>query len=86
MYTRRHRPTSRRTAGRRALTAASDFKAVAALRTGMPKTEELECVNPDCELDMFENHYTYDVPDDLSVSDLQCPYCGETEWLEKIEL
>jgi aspartate carbamoyltransferase regulatory subunit len=52
----------------------------------MPKTEELRCTNPDCELDMFENHYTYDVPDDLSVADLSCPYCGETAGLEKIEL
>ena len=52
----------------------------------MPKTEEIKCLNPACELDMFENHYTYDVPDDLSVDDLQCPYCGETDSLERIEL
>jgi len=52
----------------------------------MPKTEELKCTNADCELDMFENHYTYDVPDDLGVGDLQCPYCGETSDLERIEL
>jgi hypothetical protein len=35
---------------------------------------------------MFENHYTYDVPDDLSIDDLLCPYCGETSHLELIEL
>jgi len=52
----------------------------------MPKTEELNCTADDCELDMFENHYTYDVPDDLSVDDLQCPYCGGTTTLEPIEL
>ena len=52
----------------------------------MPKTEELKCTNDGCELDMFENHYTYDVPGDLAVSDLQCPYCGETSGLERIEL
>jgi predicted nucleic-acid-binding Zn-ribbon protein len=52
----------------------------------MPKTEEIKCRNTDCELDMFENHYTYDIPDDLSIEDLRCPYCGETEYLERIEL
>jgi len=52
----------------------------------MPKTEELKCTAPDCELDMFENHYTYDVRDDLSVADLSCPMCGSTDALERIEL
>ena len=52
----------------------------------MPPTKELRCVNPDCELDMFENHYTYDVPDDHGVDDLQCPYCGRTDSLGVIEL
>ncbi|MFB6268751.1 MAG: hypothetical protein ABEH83_02325 [Halobacterium sp.] len=52
----------------------------------MPATEELKCTSDDCELDMFENHYTYDVSDDLSVSDLQCPLCGGTDCLERIEL
>ncbi len=59
---------------------------MAALPTVMPSTEEIKCTNDDCELDMFENHYTYDVPDDLSVSDLQCPYCGGTDCLEEIQL
>jgi hypothetical protein len=52
----------------------------------MPKTEEIRCLDADCELDMFENHYTYDIPDDLSIDDLQCPYCGQTDSLELIEL
>jgi hypothetical protein len=52
----------------------------------MPKTEEITCTNEDCELDMFENHYTYDVPDDLSVDDLVCPYCAEREGLQLIKL
>jgi len=52
----------------------------------MPKTEELKCTSDDCELDMFENHYTYDVDENLGVSDLQCPLCGGTDCLEKIEL
>ena len=52
----------------------------------MPKTEEIKCTNADCELDMFENHYTYDVPDDLGVEDLACPYCGRSDTLELIVL
>jgi len=52
----------------------------------MPATEELRCTSEDCELDMFENHYTYDVDDDLEVSDLQCPLCGGTDCLDRIEL
>ena len=52
----------------------------------MPKTEEIRCTNDGCELDMFENHYTYEVPDDLGLDDLVCPYCTETESLERIEL
>jgi hypothetical protein len=28
------------------------------------------------------NHYTYDVPDEHSVADLTCPYCGGTELAE----
>ncbi len=52
----------------------------------MPSTEEILCTDDDCPLDMFENHYTYDVPDDLSVSDLQCPLCGGTACLDPIQL
>ena len=52
----------------------------------MPETEEIECTNADCELDMFENHYTYDVPDDLDLENLACPYCGRTDTLETIAL
>ncbi|WP_169302364.1 DUF7559 family protein [Halorientalis salina] len=52
----------------------------------MPKTEEIKCTSQRCELDMFENHYTYDIDDDLSISDLQCPMCGGTDCLEAVEL
>jgi hypothetical protein len=31
---------------------------------------------------MFENHYTYDVPDEHAVDDLSCPYCGGAELVE----
>jgi len=52
----------------------------------MPETVEVECDNADCELDMFEVHYTYDVPDDHSVADLTCPYCSSSGSLAEIEL
>lgn len=55
-------------------------------RTSMPATMEVECTADDCELDMAELHYTYDVPDDVSTADLQCPYCGSETSLEEIEL
>ncbi|QLG50968.1 DUF7559 family protein [Natrinema halophilum] len=52
----------------------------------MPRTEEIVCTDEDCYLDMFENHYTYDVPSDSDISDLACPVCGGTDCLEQIEL
>jgi hypothetical protein len=52
----------------------------------MPATLEVKCTSPDCELDMFELHYTYDMPDDVGVADFICPYCQESETLEAIEL
>jgi hypothetical protein len=52
----------------------------------MPPTKEIRCTDGDCFLDMFENHYTYDVPDEHSVADLQCPVCGGSDCLEEIEL
>ncbi|ERG88455.1 MAG: hypothetical protein J07HX5_00600 [halophilic archaeon J07HX5] len=52
----------------------------------MPATEELRCTSDSCELDMFENHYTYEVDEDLAVSDLNCPLCGGTNCLEQITL
>jgi len=52
----------------------------------MPKTLEAVCTNDDCTLDMFELHYTYDMPDGTGISDFTCPYCGESEPLEAIEL
>jgi len=48
----------------------------------MPSTTEVKCESDDCELDMFENHYTYDVPDDHAVEDLSCPYCGGSDLVE----
>jgi len=52
----------------------------------MPKTLEVVCTDDGCELDMFELHYTYDMPDSVGVTDFSCPYCGETTPLEEIEL
>jgi predicted RNA-binding Zn-ribbon protein involved in translation (DUF1610 family) len=58
----------------------------AAVPVYMPKTLEVKCTSGDCELDMFELHYTYDMPDEVGVADFSCPYCGESEGLEEIEL
>lgn len=52
----------------------------------MPPTKEIACTSEDCFVDMFENHYTYDVPDDHTVDDLACPACGGTSCLEEITL
>jgi len=52
----------------------------------MPETVEVTCESKTCELDMFEVHYTYDVPDDHSVSELVCPYCADGTQLSEIEL
>ena len=52
----------------------------------MPATLEVACTNPNCELDMFELHYTYDMPDDVAVGDFSCPYCHESEGLQEIEV
>jgi len=52
----------------------------------MPKTLEVECTSADCELDMFELHYTYDMPGDVGVTHFSCPYCGGSDCLQEIEL
>lgn len=52
----------------------------------MPATQEVRCTSQDCELDMFQMHYTYDMPDDVGMDAFSCPYCGETASLEAIEL
>jgi hypothetical protein len=53
---------------------------------GMPRTMEVRCTSDGCELDMFETHYTYDIPDDHGVADLSCPLCAGTTCLEEIEV
>jgi hypothetical protein len=58
----------------------------AGLHADMPATLEVVCTDDDCELDMFELHYTYDMPDDVGVADFNCPYCGGVDHLEAIEL
>ena len=52
----------------------------------MPATLEVVCTDDSCELDMFELHYTYDMPDDVGVADFQCPYCSGVDCLEAVEL
>lgn len=53
----------------------------AVLAVDMPKTVDIVCTAADCELDMFELHYTYDMPAEVAVDDFQCPYCGATDSL-----
>ena len=62
------------------------FKGVGHLEEHMPPTEEIVCTDDECYLDMFENHYTYDVPDDHDVTDLACPVCAGTNCLEPVDL
>jgi hypothetical protein len=50
----------------------------------MPATREVKCTNDACELDMFELHYTYNMPDSIDITYFQCPYCRLTESLEEI--
>jgi hypothetical protein len=52
----------------------------------MPATLEVVCTDDDCELDMVELHYTYEMPDDVGTEDFQCPYCGGVECLDPVEL
>ncbi len=59
---------------------------VAGQPADMPTTLEVRCTDDECEMDMFELHYTYDMPEDVGVADFVCPYCRGTESLEAIEL
>jgi hypothetical protein len=68
------------------LAGAAPFLPAGPLPPRMPATLEVRCTEGDCELDMFEMHYTYDMPDSVGVADFSCPYCGTTEGLEEIEL
>ena len=52
----------------------------------MPATVEVACTDDSCELDMFEMHYTYDMPDDVELTAFACPYCGGTDCLDEVEL
>lgn len=59
---------------------------VAGLPRRMPTTLEIRCTDDACELDMFELHYTYDMPDGTGVEAFQCPYCGSGESLTEVTL
>lgn len=50
----------------------------------MPPTLEVVCEAPDCPLDMFEAHYTYEMVGNTAVEDLSCPCCGRTDSLSKL--
>lgn len=49
----------------------------------MPATLEIACENDDCELDMAELHYTYDMSNNVTVDDFQCPSCGQSDNLRE---
>jgi hypothetical protein len=51
----------------------------------MPKTLEVVCRDQECALDMFELHYTYDMPDGTGVEAFSCPYCGSADSLEEVD-
>jgi len=68
------------------LAPAGPFLAAAPQQKTMPATLEVRCENGDCEMDMFEMHYTYDMPEEVGVTDFSCPYCGTTDDLAEIEL
>jgi hypothetical protein len=63
---------------------AGTFKSRPGLSIGMPKTLEVVCTSDDCDLDMFELHYTYDMSDDTGLEAFTCPYCGENDALEEL--
>jgi len=52
----------------------------------MPPTQEIECTDEKCFCDMFEVHYTYEVPDEHGVEDLSCPVCEGRDCLRPIEV
>lgn len=57
-----------------------------AVRPCMPKTLEVVCTDGDCDLDMFELHYTYNMPSGTGVEAFTCPYCGSADSLEEIQV
>ncbi len=57
-----------------------------ALSPAMPKTLEVACTDEECDLDMFELHYTYNMPDGTGVESFACPYCGSADALEEIQV
>ncbi|WP_435195689.1 DUF7559 family protein [Natronomonas sp. EA1] len=50
----------------------------------MPKTLEIVCADEDCDLDLIELHYTYNMPSDTGAEAFSCPYCGGP--VEAVEL
>ena len=50
----------------------------------MPPTLEVACRNPDCPLDMFELAFTYELVSEADVENFVCPYCQETDTLERL--
>lgn len=55
---------------------AGELITVPDLPEAMPRTLEVKCADRDCELDMVQLHYTYDMPTGTGAEDFACPYCG----------
>jgi hypothetical protein len=49
----------------------------------VPPTLELACEAADCELDMVELHFTYELVG-ADVDDFRCPVCNRTETLRRL--
>jgi hypothetical protein len=64
---------------------AGELITVSILWGDMPKTLEVVCTRNDCDLDMFELHYRYSMPDGTGVEAFSCPYCGESDGLEALD-
>ena len=67
-------------------TEAGIFIGAPTLPSRMPKTLEVVCRDQTCGLDMFELHYTYDMPDGTGVEAFSCPYCGSSDSLEEVHV
>jgi len=68
------------------LAPATSFLAAGLQQKRMPATLEVRCENENCEMDMFELHYTYDMPEEVGVADFSCPHCETTDDLAEIQV
>lgn len=79
------RPTAPPTGRAPRLPIAGELITASDVPPTMPKTLEVVCTSDDCDLDMFELHYRYSMPDGTGVESFTCPYCQGSDCLEAIE-